>query len=222
MVVHGRHAPRDEDSRVKLSAMQTTGLCAFFRRPGIRPPALASLLLVGVVLAVQAADVPYVPTPPHVVEAMLKLAAVKPGEMVYDLGCGDGRIVVAAAKKFKARGTGVDISEERIQEAEANARSAGVADRVRFIQKNLFEADFRDAAVVTLYLLPDVNLRLRPRLLSQLRIGSRIVSHSFDMGDWKPDKTISVDHRTLHLWVVTAEAKQALKEGGTGALRKSR
>ncbi len=141
---------------------------------------------------------------------MLKLGHVKQGDILYDLGCGDGRIVITAAKKYGARGTGVDINPERIKEAEENARREGVADRVRFVEQNLFDADFHDATVVTLYLLPDVNLRLRPRLLAQLKPGSRIVSHSFDMGEWKPDKTVEVDHRRIHLWTVTAKAKTAM------------
>lgn len=157
-------------------------------------------------------DVPYVPTPPEVVDAMLKLGGVKQGDVLYDLGCGDGRIVVTAAKKYGARGTGIDINPERIKEAEENARNEGVTNRVRFLEKNLFEADFHDATVVTLYLLPDVNLRLRPRLLAQLKPGTRIVSHSFDMGDWKPDKTIQMDHRKLLLWVVTEKAKAEMGE----------
>ncbi len=155
----------------------------------------------------QMGDVPYVPTPPEVVEAMLKLAGVKAGDVIYDLGCGDGRIVVTAAAKFGARGTGIDINPERIKEAQENARNAGVSDKVRFKEQNLFDADFHDATVVTLYLLPDVNLRLRPRLLEQLKPGSRIVSHSFSMGDWKADKTVQIEHRTLYLWVVTEQAK---------------
>ena len=152
-------------------------------------------------------DVPYVPTPPEVVEAMLKLAGVKSSDVVYDLGSGDGRIVIAAAEKFHARGVGVDINPERIQEAEENARKAGVTERVRFIKGDLFEADIKDATVVTLYLLSDVNLRLRPKLLKELRPGSRVVSHSFDMGDWKPDKQIEVNGRRVFLWIIRENIK---------------
>jgi SAM-dependent methyltransferase len=158
-------------------------------------------------------DVPYVPTPQPVVDKMLELAGVKAGDMVYDLGCGDGRIVVTAAKKG-ARGVGIDINPERIKEANENAKTAGVTDKVKFIEKNLFEADVHDASVVTLYLLPDVNLKLKPRLLAQLKPGTRIVSHSFSMGDWKPDKTVEIDHRTLYLWVVTPAAKSQAAPGG--------
>ncbi len=172
---------------------------------------LVCLLLACAPLAAQweegIGDVPYVPTPPEVVQAMLKLGGVKAGDIVYDLGCGDGRIVITAAQKFGARGTGIDINPERIKEATENARNAGVTDKVRFIEKNLFEADFHEATVVTLYLLPDVNLKLRPILLKQVKPGARIVSHSFDMGDWKPDKTVEMDYRKLYLWVVTDEAK---------------
>lgn len=172
---------------------------------------LSSLILVTAAVAAQwdegPGDVPYVPTPPNVVEAMLKLAAVKSGDVVYDLGCGDGRIVVMAAQKFHARSAGVDIDPERIKEAEENARQAKVAGQVRFIEANLFDADIHEATVVTLYLLPDVNLRLRPKLLKDLRPGTRIVSHSFDMGDWKPDKKTEVDGRSLYLWIVTDRAK---------------
>jgi SAM-dependent methyltransferase len=154
-------------------------------------------------------EVPYVPTPQNVVEEMLKLGKVAKGDMVYDLGCGDGRIVVTAAEKFHARGTGVDINPVRIKEAEENARKAGVADQVRFVESDLFKADIHDATVVTLYLLPDVNLRLRPKLLKDLRDGTRIVSHSFDMGEWQPEKKIEVDGRSLYLWIVTEKARQA-------------
>ena len=138
---------------------------------------------------------------------MLKLGGVKQGDIHYDLGCGDGRIVIMAAQKFGATGTGVDIDPERIKEAEENAKKAGVTDRVRFRLMNLFDADFHDATVVTLYLLPEVNLKLRPKLLKELKVGARIVSHQFDMGDWKPDKQVSMDWRTLYLWTVTEQAK---------------
>ena len=153
-------------------------------------------------------DVPYVPTTPEVVEAMLKLGGVHTGDVHYDLGCGDGRIVIMAVQKFgAAHGTGYDIDPERIKEANENARQAGVTDKVKFVLGNLFEAEFGDATVVTLYLLPDVNLRLRPKLLKDLKVGSRIVSHQFDMGDWEPDKKINLDWRTLYLWTVTEKAK---------------
>jgi ribosomal protein L11 methylase PrmA len=160
-------------------------------------------------------EVPYVPTPQHVVEEMLKLGGAKTGDIVYDLGCGDGRIVVTAAQKFHARATGIDINPVRIKEAQENARKAGVTNQVKFIEKNLFEADVHDATLVTLYLLPDVNMRLRPILLKQLRSGSRIVSHSFDMGDWKADKKVDVEGRTLSLWNGTDQAKRQF--GGEAA-----
>ena len=169
-------------------------------------------LLAGIPLAAQEAevqkDVPYVPTPPEVVEAMLKLGSAKAGDVHYDLGCGDGRIVVTAVQKFgAARGTGYDIDPQRIKEANENAKQAGVEGKVKFILGNLFEADFRDATIVTLYLLPDVNLKLRPKLLSDLKVGSRIVSHQFTMGDWEPDQKIEVGWRAVYLWTVTEKAK---------------
>ncbi len=154
----------------------------------------------------ESGDVPYVPTPPEVVEAMLKLADVKSTDVVYDLGCGDGRIVVMAAKKFGARAVGVDINPERIKEAEANAKEAGITSRVRFQQGSFFDADIKEATVVTLYLLSSVNLKLRPKLLKELRPGTRIVSHSFDMGDWKPEKEITVDGRRIYFWHVPTPA----------------
>src|SRR5437660_3814696 len=150
-------------------------------------------------------DVPYVPTPPDVVAAMLKLANVHKGDVLYDLGCGDGRIVVAATKQYGARATGIDIDPVRLKEARENAQKEGVADQVKFRQEDLFTTDFHDADVVTLYLLPSVNMKLRPKL-QRLKPGTRIVSHSFDMEDWKPDKTVDVDGRMIYLWIIPAKA----------------
>lgn len=151
--------------------------------------------------AAQDLDVPYVPTGQEVVNAMLELGKVSKNDVLYDLGCGDGRIVVTAAKKYGTKGTGVDIDPERIQEANANAREANVTDKVRFVEGNLFDVDLSEASVVTLYLLPSVNLKLRPKLL-QLKPGTRIVSHAFDMDDWKPDQTVQVGGSTIFLWTV--------------------
>jgi SAM-dependent methyltransferase len=147
-------------------------------------------------------DVPFVPTPQEVVTAMLKLAKVTPKDVVYDLGCGDGRIVITAAKDFGCRAVGVDIDPERIKEARQKAQEAGVTDRVTFREGDLFTADIHDATVVTLYLLPDVNLQLRPKLQKDLRPGSRIVSNTFDMDDWKPDQKEVVVSRTIYLWTI--------------------
>lgn len=150
-------------------------------------------------------EVPYVPTPQDVVNEMLKMANVTASDIVYDLGCGDGRIVITAAQKFGAHGTGIDINPDRIHDAEQNAKAAAVNGKVRFIESDLFQADIHEATVVTLYLLPSVNLRLKPKLLSDLKPGTRIVSHSFSMGEWQPDKTAEVNGRTLYLWVVPAD-----------------
>ncbi len=163
-------------------------------------------------------DVPYVPTPPVIVEAMLKLGHIQSSDFIIDLGCGDGRIVVMAAEKFGARGMGYDLNPERISEANENARRANVTDRVRFVEKNLFEADIHEATLVTLYLLPDVNLRLRPKLLRDLKNGTRIVSHSFNMGDWQPDQKIEVNGKTLYFWEVTDKAREQFGEAENKAL----
>jgi SAM-dependent methyltransferase len=155
----------------------------------------------------RAPDVPYEPSPPDVVEAMLDLADVGPRDIVYDLGSGDGRIVIAAARRGAARAVGIDIDPQRIAEANANARQAGLQDRVTFVQGDLFEANFKDATVVTLFLWPGVNMKLRPQLLA-LAPGTRIVSHLHDLGDWRPDRTRVIRakgenrERTLYLWVV--------------------
>ena len=158
-------------------------------------------------------DVIYVPTPPAVVERMLDLARVGPGDVVYDLGCGDGRIVVAAARRG-ARAIGVDIDPERVAEARANVRSAGVQDRARIVEGDLFEMDLRDASVVTLYLLPELNLRLRPKLL-QLKPGTRIVSHAFDMADWKPERVEQVGRSSVYLWTVPEHRARSQARTGT-------
>jgi SAM-dependent methyltransferase len=149
-------------------------------------------------------DVRYVPSPHRVVRAMLRLAKVRPGDVVYDLGSGDGRIPIAAARDFGARGVGIDIDPARIAEAKANALRAGVADRVVFRNEDLFEADFRDASVVTLFLQRHLNLRLRPRLLAELAPGTRIVSYWHDMGDWKPERRERAGDAYLYLWTVPA------------------
>src|SRR5690554_3078685 len=149
-----------------------------------------------------AQDVHYVPTRQAVVDAMLELAKDTKEDVVYDLGCGDGRIVVTAAKKYGATGTGIDIDPQRIKEANENAEKAGVTDKVKFVEANLFESDVSEASVVTLYLLNSLNMKLRPILLEQLKPGTRIVSHAFNMGDWEPEQTMQVDGATIHLWTV--------------------
>lgn len=140
-------------------------------------------------------DVPYVPTTERAVEEMLKLAVVKKTDVLYDLGCGDGRIVITAAKKYGAHGVGIDINPVRIEEAKANAKKEGVEHLVRFEEQDLFDAKIGDATVVTLFLLPSVNLKLRPKLMADLKPGTRVVSNTFDMGDWKAEKETALDDR---------------------------
>jgi ubiquinone/menaquinone biosynthesis C-methylase UbiE len=152
--------------------------------------------------AARTPDVIFVPTDFQVVIAMLKLAEVSSKDIVYDLGCGDGRFVVTAARQFGARGVGVDIDPDRIQEARALANRTKANDKVRFIQGDLFETDISEATVVTLYLLTRLNLKLRPKLLKELKPGTRIVSHAFDMGDWQPEKTVEVAGTFIYLWRV--------------------
>jgi SAM-dependent methyltransferase len=147
-------------------------------------------------------DVPYVPTPQAVVDRMLEIAKVNKNDVVYDLGSGDGRIVITAAQKYGARGIGIDINPKRIQEANANAQKAGVTELVEFRQQDLFKTDLSQATVVTLYLLPSINLKLRAKLLRELKPGTRIVSHAFNMGNWQPQRVERVDRRTIYYWVV--------------------
>lgn len=150
-------------------------------------------------------DVPFVPTDERVVRAMLDMAAVDAGDVLYDLGSGDGRIVVAAARDRGAQAVGVEMDSQRVTEAEAYADRSGVGHMVSFIEYDLFFADFSPATVVTMYLLHTVNLELRPRLLDELRPGTRIVSHAFDMGDWKPDRRMSAGGVSIFLWIVPAK-----------------
>ena len=149
-------------------------------------------------------DVVFVPTPQEVVDKMLEVAKVTKTDVLYDLGSGDGRIPITAAKKFGTKGFGIDIDPERIKEANTNAQKAGVTDKVKFLQQDLFTTNFSEATVITLYLLPELNVKLRPQLL-KLKPGTRIVSHAFDMGEWKPDKTLQVDGRTVYFWTVPAK-----------------
>jgi SAM-dependent methyltransferase len=175
--------------------------------------ALLGLLVVAIAAAQRRTpDVPYVPSSEEAVDAMLKLADVKRTDIVYDLGCGDGRIVVAAASTYGARAVGIDIDPERIAQAKENAKRAGVENLVRFEENDLFQADIHEASVVTLFLLSSVNRRLEPKLRRELRPGSRIVSNTFRMGDWKADKEFTVGgtagplefSKHLYLWIVPA------------------
>jgi tRNA G37 N-methylase Trm5 len=147
-------------------------------------------------------DVIYVPTPEAVVEAMLQVANVGKNDIVYDLGCGDGRIPVTAAKKYGARGIGIDIDPQRIAEANENVKKNDVGDRVKIVQGDLFQQDLSEATVVTLYLLPSLNVKLMPKLMKELKPGTRVVSHAFDMGDWKPEKEMDVEGRKVYYWTI--------------------
>ena len=149
-------------------------------------------------------DVHFVPTPHEVVAAMLKVANVRRNDVLFDLGSGDGRIVIAAAKKYGTRGTGIDIDSVRVAEGRLGARKAGVANKARFQRADLFQTDLREATVVTLYLLPTLNVKLRPKLYAELKPGSRVVSHAFDMGSWKPDSTFMVGTSAVFYWVIPA------------------
>jgi trans-aconitate methyltransferase len=149
-------------------------------------------------------DVIFVPTPNNVVDMMLKMAGVTRKDTVYDLGCGDGRIVITAAQRYGARGVGIDIDPERVKEATENVKNAAVADRVKIVRGDLFQTDISPATVVTLYLLTDLNLKLRPKLMKELKPGTRVVSHAFSMGDWKPERTADVNGSTVYLWRIPA------------------
>jgi hypothetical protein len=176
----------------------------------------AALVWAGVAGGAHADEVPYVKTPQAVVDAMLAIAGVRETDFLYDLGSGDGRIPITAAQRYGARGLGVDYDPYLVEESTRNARAAGVGNRVSFVQKNIFEMDLSPATVVTMYLLPAVNIELRPKLLATLRPGTRVVSHDWDMGDWEPDDRIDVPapdkpvgvrkESTVYLWIVPAQA----------------
>lgn len=180
--------------------------------------AVALLLLPWAAAPTPELDVPYEPTPIHVAHAMLTLAEVGPNDVVYDLGSGDGRIVIMAAQQFGARGVGIDIDPVRIAEARANARKAGVEDKVQFIEGDMYQADLRPATVVTLFLHPEPNLKLRPKLLAELKPGSRIVSYVWDMGDWRPEAELDAGMYKIYMWRVpetrsqTAEPERRTKQ----------
>ncbi len=209
---------------------EAASVAATLRRPGFRRFA-TSLLVAALMLAGSSCqstsrlefgkglDVPYVQTPPNVVRTMLRMAHVGPGDFVADLGCGDGRIIVTAAKEFGARGIGYDIDPQRISEARENAARAGVAARAQFVQKSFFDVNISEASVVTVFLIPSVLEKFRPRFLRELAPGTRIVSHSFPIRDWKPDQKILVEGRTLYLFTVpkvvdcSAPGSEGLEQG---------
>ena len=157
-------------------------------------------------------DVIWVPTPPELVEKMLQMARTTPNDFVIDLGSGDGRIAITAAKAFGARSMGVEYNPDMVALSNREAQRQGVADKVKFVKADIFETDFSQATIITMYLLPDLNLKLQPKILDQ-KPGTRVVSHQFNMGEWQPDETANIDNRLAHLWIVPAKA------GGTWSLR---
>lgn len=207
-----RHASRPENFVIPSEDSIVQQLTQFRSRPIAASLVAAWCLLSGPALAQDGQDKPkldviYVPTPQEVVDRMLEMAQVKGTDFVIDLGCGDGRNVVTAAQKFGARGFGVDIDPARIKEANENAEKAGVKDKVEFRVANLFETKISDANVMMMYLLSTINLKLRPRILDEMKPGSRIVSHAFDMGDWKPDQRDTVGYRNVYFWIVPAKVE---------------
>jgi ribosomal protein L11 methylase PrmA len=188
-------------TRIALSILLAVAF-GFADRPGTDERTALASAEIEVQAPKRLPDIHYVPTPPAVVDGMLKLAGVTSADVVYDLGSGDGRIPIAAAKTYGARGVGIDLDPKRVAEANRNARQAGVADKVTFIEGDMFEADISPATVVTLYLLTAINEKLRPKLLRELKPGARIVSHWFRMGDWEPDTMASIEKRPVWLWRV--------------------
>lgn len=201
-----RAVPTAPLSRMLAPAFTTLLLAALLALAGMAAPAFSQQEQ-----PARKPDVPYVPTPQPVVDKMLEMAKVGKNDVVYDLGCGDGRIVITAAKERGARGVGIDLNPQRITEAKANAETAGVNNQVKFIVGDLFTTDFSEASVVTLYLLPDVNRALRPQLWKQLKIGTRVVSHDFDMGpEWPPEKVERIGAKTIYYWTITSAQKKAI------------
>lgn len=191
-----------------------------FRATAFASIVLAFALSAGAQTAVQQApqkelrapDILFVPTPHEVVDAMLKVAKVGKGDVLYDLGSGDGRIPIAAAQKYGvARAIGIDIDPQRIKEANENLAKAGVGDRVRFINADLYETDLSEATVITLYLLPELNLKLLPKLLREVKPGTRVVSHAFDMGTWEPQQALKVNGRQVYFWTIPAPGTPGYK-----------
>ena len=202
--------------RQTLSLMVTTMSIACLGVAGCTPQAQTNAQSTPAETSVQTPqrepDVVYVPTPQEVVDRMLALAKVTKDDVIYDLGSGDGRIPITAAQKFGTKGIGIDINPERIQEANANAQKAGVTDRVKFLNQDLFKSTFSEATVVTLYLLPELNVKLRPQLFKQLKPGTRVVSHDFDMGEWKPDQVVQTqDGSNIYLWTIPKEVPANLR-----------
>ena len=196
-------APEPASPRRRRLLRSTAALSGIGLAPGLLLPLHAA--------AARLPTVPYVSTPPAVVRRMLALGRVGRGDTVYDLGCGDGRIVIEAARRHGAHGVGIDLDPRRIREARENARRAGVERRVQFRQADLFATDFSPATVLMLYLLFEVNLKLMPLLWRQLRVGSRVVSHDFHMGgQWPPEQIVRIGDKTLHAWTITPELKEAL------------
>lgn len=194
-----RSLPAPINTRRRALVTSGAGLAMLHLAPGARPARAQMNLVDSEGRPAGALEAPFITTPDHIVKLMLDLAGVTAADNVYDLGCGDGRIVIAAGLRG-ARGLGVDLDYALIDNAKVKARQAGVADRVRFERGDLFEMDYREASVVMLYLSERLNLQLWPRLKAQLKPGSRVVSHRFKMGDVKPERTIHIDNREIYLW----------------------
>ena len=188
--------------RIGLALLLSVGPGLYARIAPLRAPLGAATTVVAEQARARTPDVHFVPTPTAIVDAMLKLANVKTNDVVYDLGSGDGRIVIAAAQKFGARGVGIELDPQLVSEANKKAQKAGVADKVTFLSTDLFRADISEATVVTLYLLPSINLRLQPKLMRELKPGTRIVSHRFDMGAWRPEQALIVHGVHVFLWTI--------------------